>query len=91
PPGEGRFLFGPKIFGFRDLDFQATKNIRIYSALNAYVRVDLINAFNWNNYVDYLESWGTNGVMNRIPVLFNPTGDISGYPRTLKVSMGINF
>jgi outer membrane receptor protein involved in Fe transport len=91
PPGEGRFLFGPKIFGFRDLDFQATKNFRIYGALNAYVRIDLLNAFNWNNYVDYLESWGSNGVRNKTPVVFNPTGDISGYPRTLKVSMGINF
>ena len=91
PPGEGRFLIGPKIFGFRDLDFQATKNFKIYRDLNAYVRIDLINAFNWNNYVDYLESWGSNGVMNRTPVLFNPTGDISGYPRTLKVSMGLNF
>ena len=91
PPGEGRFLLGPKIFGFRDLDFQATKNFKIYGALNAYVRVDLINAFNWNNYVNYLESWGSNGVRNKTPVIFNPTGDISGYPRTLKVSMGINF
>ena len=91
PPGEGRFLFGPKIFGFRDLDFQATKNFRIYGGLNAYVRIDLINAFNWNNYVDYLETWGANGVLNKTQVVFNPTGDISGYPRTLKVSMGINF
>jgi hypothetical protein len=91
PPGEGRFLLGGKIYGFRDLDFQATKNFKIYGNLNAYVRIDLINAFNWNNYVDYLENYGSNGVLNKTPVIYNPTGDISGYPRTLKVSMGINF
>ncbi|WIG56486.1 MAG: OmpA-related protein [Rhodanobacteraceae bacterium] len=91
PPGNGRFLIGGKIFGYRDLDLQATKNFRIHDGLGAYVRIDLINAFNWNNYVDYLESWGSSGQMNRIPVVYNPTGDISGYPRTLKISMGLKF
>jgi outer membrane receptor protein involved in Fe transport len=91
PPGNGRFLVGGKIFGYRDLDLQATKNFMIHGTLGAYVRIDLINAFDWNNYVGYLESWGSNGKMNRIPVIYNPTGDISGYPRTLKVSMGLKF
>ena len=91
PPGNGRFLIGGKIFGYRDLDLQATKNFMIHGNLGAYVRIDLINAFNWNNYTLYLESWGSNGQMNRIPVIYNPTGDISGYPRTLKVSMGLKF
>jgi outer membrane receptor protein involved in Fe transport len=91
PPGNGRFLIGGKIFGYRDLDLQATKNFTIHDTLGAYVRIDLINAFNWNNYVNYLESWGSNGKMNKIPVIYNPTGDISGYPRTLKVSMGFKF
>jgi hypothetical protein len=91
PPGNGRFLIGGKIFGYRDLDLQATKNFMIHGTLGAYVRIDLINAFNWNNYTLYLENWGKNGQMNRIPVVYNPTGDISGYPRTLKVSMGLKF
>lgn len=91
PPGNGRFLIGGKIFGYRDLDFQATKNFKIYDNLNAYVRFDLINAFNWSNYVDYLETWGSNGVMERTPVIYNPTGDITGYPRMVKLSMGLNF
>ena len=30
PPGNGRFLFGGKIFGYRDIDLQATKNFKIY-------------------------------------------------------------
>jgi outer membrane receptor protein involved in Fe transport len=91
PPGNGRFLIGGKIFGYRDLDLQATKNFMIHGTLGAYVRIDLINAFNWNNYTLYLENWGKNGQMNRIPVVYNPTGDISGYPRTLKVSVGLKF
>jgi hypothetical protein len=91
PPGEGKFLIGGKIYGYRDLDFQATKNFKIYGNLNAYVRLDLLNAFNWNNYVDYIENFGSNGVLNKRAVIFNPTGDISGYPRTLKVTAGINF
>ena len=91
PPGNGHFLIGGKIYGDRDIDFQATKNFKIYGGLNAYVRFDLLNVFNWNNYVNYLESFGANGQFSRTPVIYNPTGDITGYPRTLKLSMGINF
>jgi hypothetical protein len=29
--------------------------------------------------------------MNKVPVIYNPTGDISGYPRTLRVTAGIKF
>ena len=91
PPGNGHFLIGGKIFGYRDIDFQATKNFRIHDGLDAYVRFDLINAFNWNNTVGYLENWGANGVLNRTPVMYNPTGAITGFPRTVRLSMGIKF
>jgi hypothetical protein len=91
PPGNGRFLLGGKVFGYRDIDLQATKNFRVYDNLNAYVRIDLINAFNWHNYSGYLENWGSNGVLNRTPVIYNPTGDVTGYTRTLRVSLGMNF
>jgi hypothetical protein len=91
PPGNGRFLIGGKIYGDRDIDFQATKNFKVYGGLNAYVRIDLLNVFNWNNYVDYIENYGSNGVLNKTPVIYDPTGDITGYPRTLKLSMGISF
>lgn len=91
PPGTGKFIIGGKLFSYRDIDFQATKNFRVYGNLNAYVRIDLINAFNWHNYTDYIESYGSNGVLNKTPVIYNPTGNITGYPRTLKVTAGINF
>ncbi|WP_232821061.1 TonB-dependent receptor [Dyella sp. C11] len=91
PPGEGKFLIGGKVFGYRDLDLQATKNFKIWGNFNGYVRIDLLNAFNWNNYATYIESWGSNGVLNKRAVIYNPTGDITGYTRTLKVTAGINF
>jgi outer membrane receptor protein involved in Fe transport len=91
PPGEGRFLLGGKVFGYRDIDLQATKNFDLSSGLSAYVRFDVINLFNWNNYVDYVTNYGANGQLNRTPVIYNPTGDITGYPRTLRVSVGLKF
>jgi hypothetical protein len=90
PPGQ-HFLFGGPIFGYRSIDFQVTKNFRIYDNLSAYIRFDLLNAFNWNNFADYLYDYGSNGVLNRTPVLFNPVGNINGVPRTLKLTLGIKF
>lgn len=91
PPGEGRFLLGGKVFGYRDIDLQATKNFEIHNGLSAYLRIDVINLFNWNNYVDYITNYGSNGKLNRTPVMYDPTGDITGYPRTLRVSVGVKF
>jgi len=90
PPGNGRFLIGGKIFGYRDLDLQATKNFKVYGNLNAYVRIDLINVFNWHNTVGYMENFGSGGVYNP-QVFYNPTGDITGYTRTLRATAGISF
>lgn len=90
PPGNGRFLVGGKIFGYRDLDLQATKNFKIWGGLDAYVRLDAINVFNWHNTVNYLENWGSGGVYNPV-IRYNPTGAITGYPRTVKFSMGLKF
>ncbi|GLQ43313.1 membrane protein [Dyella nitratireducens] len=89
PPGS-RFLSGP-IFGYRSIDFQVTKNFKIYDSLSAYVRFDLLNAFNWNNYSDYIYNYGSNGVLNKIPVTYDPTGNIYGTPREVKLTLGIKF
>ncbi|MEO8778438.1 MAG: TonB-dependent receptor [Rhodanobacter sp.] len=90
PPGNGRFLVGGKVFGYRDIDLQATKNFKVYGNLSAYVRIDLINVFNWNNSVDYSANFGSGGVYNP-QVFYNPTGNITGYPRTLRATAGISF
>jgi outer membrane receptor protein involved in Fe transport len=90
PPGS-HFLIGGPIFGYRSIDFQVTKNFRIYDGFNGYVRFDLLNAFNWNNYSDYLTNYGANGVLNNTPVTYNPTGNILGTPREVKLTLGIKF
>jgi outer membrane receptor protein involved in Fe transport len=90
PPGS-HFLIGGPIFGYRSIDFQITKNFKIYSNFDGYVRFDLLNAFNWNNYSDYLQNYGSNGVLNRTPVTFNPAGNILGTPREVKLTLGIKF
>lgn len=90
PPGNGRFLFGGKVFGYRDIDLQATKNFKLSGNINGYVRIDLINVFNWKNTVGYLENFGDNGVYNP-QVTYYPQGDITGYTRTLRATAGISF
>jgi hypothetical protein len=78
-------------FGYRDVDFQVTKNFVFQGSTSMYVRLDLLNAFNYANYFDYLVSWGQNGVPNREPVRYNSIGNITGVPRTLKASIGMKF
>ena len=90
PPGS-HFLIGGPIFGYREIDFQVTKNFKIYGNFNGYVRLDLLNAFNWNNYSDYSTNYGSNGVLNRTPVTYDPTGNILGTPREVKLTLGIKF
>ena len=90
PPGNGRFLIGGKVFGYRDLDLQATKNFKIYGNVSGYVRIDLINVFNFRNTVGYITNYGSGGVYNP-QVSYNPTGDITGYTRTLRATAGISF
>jgi hypothetical protein len=78
-------------FGYKSVDLQATKNFDVGSRSSAYVRIDLLNAFNSHNYLDYLVSWGANGVANPDPVEYNRIGNITGVPRTLKASIGMKF
>ena len=89
-PGGSRFLSGP-IFGYRSIDFQITKNFNLYDHLSGYVRFDLLNAFNWNNYSDYSTNYGANGVLNSRPVAYNPIGNVLGTPRELKLTLGLKF
>ncbi len=90
PVGQS-FITGGKIFGYRSIDLQATKNFDLTAGLSAYIRVDALNVFNYKNYTDYIENWGSNGVLNSRPVVYNPTGNIDGVPRTLKFSVGFRW
>jgi hypothetical protein len=92
PTGGQHFLAGGKIFGYRSIDLQATKNFDLTAGLSAYVRVDALNVFNYKNYTDYSENFGyPTGVIPPHPVSYNTTGNIDGVPRTLKLSVGFRW
>ena len=53
-----------------------------------YLRVDLLNVLNHENLVDYVDTVGPDGtVTGRL----NPVGNITGYPRTVRASLGVKF
>jgi outer membrane receptor protein involved in Fe transport len=78
-------------FGYRTLDLQVTKNFDIANYASVYLRFDGLNVFNFHNYADTLNTWGTNGVANPNPVVYNYAGNINGVPRTLKLTVGAKF
>jgi len=77
--------------GYKSVDVQATKNFNVGERSSMYVRFDVLNAFNSSNYLDYLVSWGRNGVRSSDPVAYNQIGNITGVPRTFKASLGMKF
>jgi outer membrane receptor for ferrienterochelin and colicin len=86
PSGGKRFLIGGPIFGYRDIDFAAIKNIRIAGDVVWYLRLDIINAFNYKNYSDVIATYPT-----FYPLAYNTTGNITGVPRTFKFTMGVRW
>ena len=81
----------PDIFGYHSIDLQVTKNIELPSNQTAYVRLDALNVLDSHNYSDRLTNWGSNGVLNRTPVKYNTTGNISGVPLTIRLTAGYKF
>ena len=90
PSGGKRFLVGGPIWGYRDIDFSAIKDIKITDSVVWYLRLDILNAFNYKNYTDTLVNWGSNGVFDPVAV-YNTTGNITGVPRTFKFTMGVRW
>jgi outer membrane receptor protein involved in Fe transport len=77
--------------GYQSLDLQVTKDFQIADILNMYLRVDLLNVTDEENFNDTLQAWGSGGVLNPDPVKFNPVGNIKGVPRTLRLTFGARF
>jgi hypothetical protein len=84
-----KFLVGGKIWGYRDIDIQATKDFVISEndQTKFYIRFDILNVFNWKNFVDYTPTVGPNG----FSVEYNDTGNISFVPRTARFTAGFKF
>jgi hypothetical protein len=78
-------------FGYRTLDLQARKEFALPHEQTIYVEVDALNVFDYYNYSDTNRNWGQNGVPNPNPVTYNPTGNITGVPRTFRVTAGYKF
>ncbi len=86
PSGGKHFLFGGPIFGYREVDFAAIKNFRITDSVVWYLRMDVLNAFNYKNYANVNTTFPT-----FYPITYNTTGDIVGVPRTFKFTMGVRW
>jgi outer membrane receptor protein involved in Fe transport len=78
-------------FGYRELDLQFSKDFALPGSLSLYVRLDLLNVFNWSNFSDYNTNYGSSGQLPPNPVSYNQIGNILGVPRTLKAQLGMRF
>ena len=75
--------------GYQALDLQVTKNFELGDLGSMYLRLDIINATNHENFVDYSDITGPNGIVNGGE--YSRTGNITGLPRTVRMSFGVNF
>jgi outer membrane receptor for ferrienterochelin and colicin len=73
--------------GYKDIDLQFTKNVRFPYGTDGYVRVDIINLFNWANYdpaaIQFPSETST--------PIYTKGGPIVGDPFTIKLSTGVKF
>ena len=74
------------LLGYNSFDFQVTKNIDLPKSMNAYVRLDLLNAFNSRNF----DSTAANWPFPAEPT-YNTTGPIVGLTRSVKVTLGMKW
>lgn len=90
PTGSGCTPYGAAASGggYRSLDLQLTKNFT-WDITTVYARFDVLNVFNAKNLVDYITNTGANGLITS--VRYNPTGNISGTPRELRMTLGARF
>jgi len=86
-PKGGKFLFGGPIYGYRDIDLQATKNFELGHGLSLQIRLDALNILNFKNYSDTIDSY--DGA--KYNPQYNPIGNIYGTPRTYKLTADIKF
>lgn len=91
PGGSGKFLVGGKVWGYRDIDLQATKNFDLGHGITLYGRLNLINVFNFRNYADSSIITDITGGPGQEMVYYNKKGDITYAPRTVKFEVGMRF
>jgi len=75
--------------GYQSLDLQVTKDFELGDLGSMYLRLDVINATNHENFVDFSDITGPNGIVNGGE--YTETGNITGLPRTVRMSFGVKF
>ena len=75
--------------GYKSLDLQVTKDFKIGDIGSMYLRLDMINVTNEQNLVDFQDETGSLGTVTG--GRYNPDGNITGVPRTLRMSFGMKF
>ncbi|TBV75790.1 TonB-dependent receptor domain-containing protein [Pseudoxanthomonas winnipegensis] len=85
-PGQ-KFLVGGPIFGTRQFDLSASKDMHVTENVTVQVRADVINVFNWDNLSSYFINYGSGGVYSPV-VTYNDTNTAVSYtsPRTVFLS-----
>ena len=87
PHGNGQFVVGGKLFAYRSIDLQATKDFEVAENITVFARIDLLNALNFRNYTSL-------AIGQRNGELFSSyakDGDWTGVPRTVKLEVGVRF
>jgi outer membrane receptor protein involved in Fe transport len=75
--------------GYQALDLQITKNFELGDLGSMYLRLDALNVTNEHNLVDYIDTSGTDGIITS--ARYAPFGNITGVPRTIRMSLGVKF
>jgi outer membrane receptor protein involved in Fe transport len=75
--------------GYKALDLQITKNFEIGDLGSMYLRLDALNVTNEHNLVDYIDTTGSDGIITS--ARYAPDGNITGVPRTIRMSFGVKF
>ena len=87
----GNTIFGASrphnTLGYKDIDVQLSKDITFVGNLAGYVRVDVLNLFNWHNF-----NPGDIAVdSDTLRATYNKQGNIVGTPRLVKLTAGVRF
>lgn len=91
PPGNGKFLLGGKIWGYRTVDLQATKDFTVAGDFKLTARVNVLNVFDFKNFTQYqYNSFGSNGRLEPDITVVND-GEISYVPRSVIFEVGAKF
>jgi len=75
--------------GYQAIDLQITKNFELGDIGSMYLRIDALNVTNEHNEVDYIDTIGSDGII--VSARYAPFGNITGVPRTVRMSFGVKF